>query len=834
MKRILCVVLCLCGAGLLLPSLAVAEPWIIEEGQANASIVTAEDPPRRVKLAATELQTYLERITGARLPVGAEPSEQHPVTIYVGRSRHTDELGIDEADLDHGAFRMVSRADSLVLLGRDEDFEPREPWARSHGDRERAQAAWEEISGGHWLNPMNSVFRRWHQRGGEDSLGWAHDKGGSLNAVYEFLRTLGVRWYMPGELGEVTPQRASIALPDIDRTVTPDFAVRFWHGAHFVYEAEDVMWERRLGMNSAYEVLGAGMHVHGMRLIHGHEKLQQAHPEYYALIEGERDTHHRGTGHACFSSEGLEREAVRFARATFDHLDEPAVSLWPQDGYRGCECELCEGQSASELVWGFIDRVARELHETHPDRLVTGGAYAQYRMPPDSIDTFSPNVAVFISNVGRPTLDDPEQWDAYWEFIQSWREKLGPKRIIRNENNRYSASGGASGAHPVPFPVLHPRAMARDLRELEGISLGDWNEQARANFGQPGKSYWRAPGLDHLTLYVNARFLWDAGQDLDALLDEYYELFYGPAAEEMRAAFDFAQATYQRDERPTPGRIDLEDRLQLVEMLHTARDAAGDTIHGQRIELILSELPPRDELRRDAAIAEQRADVPVFTRAIDMGASKWDEQRDTFVLDGRIDEPFWQVYPHGGGLRQARSGERAEHSTTFYVRWLDGHIYFAIRCEDPATESLNISTTEDGDLAILDGDHVEIMLETDVHRWYRLVINPAGALLDMDMAAEDEARQRWKANADAAAHIGEDGWSVEARIPVVSEQEGAMDPLHNVVGHKPSSHRSRAVPWRFNVGRVRVRDGEREVSAYSPTESNDVQDPMSFGELYLR
>ena len=75
MKRILCVALCLCGAGLLLPSLAVAEPWIIEEGQARASIVTAEDPPRRVKLAAAELQTYLERITGARLPVGAEPSE---------------------------------------------------------------------------------------------------------------------------------------------------------------------------------------------------------------------------------------------------------------------------------------------------------------------------------------------------------------------------------------------------------------------------------------------------------------------------------------------------------------------------------------------------------------------------------------------------------------------------------------------------------------------------------------------------------------------------------------------------------------------------------------
>ncbi len=834
MKQTLLLGLCLFTTGFLLPLPTVAQPWIVKQGQANASIVTAEDPPRRVALAATELQTYLEQITGAHLPIVTKPDERYPVTIYVGRSPYTDQLGIDDASLKHDAFRIVSQANSLVLLGRDENYEPPEPWARSNGDRSRAQAEWEELSGGYWLNPMNSVYRSWHQQGRGDSLGWAHDKGGSLNAVYEFLRTLGVRWYMPGELGTVVPKHEFIALPQINQTTKPDFASRFWHGAFFAYEPEDIMWELRLGINSAYEVLGAGMHVHGMRLIQGHEKLQQAHPEYYALIGGERDTHHRGTGHACFSSEGLMHEAARFARATFDHLDEPAVSLWPQDGYRGCQCELCEGQSPSDLVWGFIDRVARDLYTTHPDRLVTGGAYSQYRTPPDTIDRFSPNVAVFISNVGRPTFNDPEQWAAYWELIDGWQQKLGPTRIIRNENNRYSASGGTSGTQPVPFPVLHPQAMARDLRAVKGISLGDWNEQARANFGQPGKTYWRAPGLDHLTLYVNARFLWDADQDLDPLLDEYYELFYGPAADKVRAAFDFAQTVYPPNERPNPGRTDLKDRLQLVEMLHSARETAGDTIYGERIELILNELPTRDDLRQDAAIAEQRVDVPVFTWAIDMAAEKFSDQRDTFVLDGRSDEPFWQIYPNGATLRDSRTGRRPDHRTTFFIRWHRDHIYFTIRCNDPAPESLTIATTEDNDLAILDGDYVEIMLETNTHRWYRLAVNPAGALLDMDMAAEGEGRLRWKANADVAAHIDDNGWSVEVRIPVVSEAEGTMDPFHNVVGHKPSSHRSRAIPWYFNVGRVRFVDGKQEVSAYSPTGSDDLHDPMKFGELYLR
>src|SRR5690606_4785451 len=122
------------------------------------------------------------------------------------------------------------------------------------------------------------------------------------------------------------------------------------------------------------------------------EYMQQNYPEYFALYRGERDTGYRGTGHACFSSPGLQRETVKYVRAVFDHFDEPAVDLWPQDGLHSCGCELCAGKSDSEAVWEFIDRVAREVYETHPDRLITGGAYSSYAQPPDSIAQFSPNV----------------------------------------------------------------------------------------------------------------------------------------------------------------------------------------------------------------------------------------------------------------------------------------------------------------------------------------------------------------------------------------------------------------------------------------------------------
>ena len=45
-----------------------------------------------------------------------------PVALYVGRSAHTDRLGVTADGLRHGAFRLVSGPDHLVLLGQDADF----------------------------------------------------------------------------------------------------------------------------------------------------------------------------------------------------------------------------------------------------------------------------------------------------------------------------------------------------------------------------------------------------------------------------------------------------------------------------------------------------------------------------------------------------------------------------------------------------------------------------------------------------------------------------------------------------------------------------------------
>jgi len=191
---------------------------------------------------------------------------------------------------------------------------------------------------------------------------------GPSNAVSAFLQNLGVRWLMPGELGEIVPPADSIALPKIDETVRPDFDIRqfSFHGPR-----EWTQWGMRLGVRYPY-----GMHTaHGMSRL-GRQKIFDAHPEWFAMYGGKRQFDPNETNnHFCYSNDGLFHETVRCVRAQFDVYDFEGVSVMPPDAYISiCQCPLCSGKddpergprgSLSNHVWGFVNRVAKEVAKTH-------------------------------------------------------------------------------------------------------------------------------------------------------------------------------------------------------------------------------------------------------------------------------------------------------------------------------------------------------------------------------------------------------------------------------------------------------------------------------------
>ena len=815
-----------------------AEAKLVDNGKACADIVIAEKPPRMVKLAALELQTYLEKISGAKLPIVTVPGTNVPAHIYVGRSEETDKLKITDEELKYGAFKMVSGKNWLVLLGHDSDYTPAMPYFQpgisgSLADylkkwdadlEEHARKRGIKIDGEKWDSPYYADIWRGYNK--KLDL-WNKDERGSLNAVCAYLRDLGVRWYLPGELGEIIPKKASLTISPVDKTVRPDFALRApgQYFKPFSGDTEQTLWDLRMGFSYAPDIMGTSTWVgliHGIGQVIGRDEMAQTHPEYYAKrANGSRVFMRmsKGDGTPCLSSPGLLGANVRYIRALFDFYGESTVSVMMPDGVDStCQCDLCKVKATpergpegfmSDYVWDYVNRVAKEVYKTHPGKKISCLAYGGYRLPPTKIAQLSPNIVVILSQTRSSELNDyvdTKQKEHMLSIRQEWLKKIPQGHAPFLVYDIYS-TGFNSTFMP---PRFFPHTIASDLRSLKGSSQGDFLE---AYSGGGSKTLGEHLGVSYLNLYVTAQFWWDADQDVDKLLDEYYTLFYGPAAAEMKAFVDYGETNmYDALEK------NAEKIAKVFALLEKAQaKVESGSVYARRIALIADNMRLMKDLKTSVAIS--RGPVP----------EAWGLDRDAkdLKLDGKLDDAFWQGL-ESYTLKEVGKGEASKYRTSFKVAYSGDYVCFGIECKDAAREALTNTVTLRDDMAMHSGENVQILLETQNHSYYQLAISPAGGLFDSDWKRKP-LDTLWTSNAELATHIDGDSWSVEVRIPIVSPAQEENQPMICVAGSKPSATK----PWYFNVCRQRIQADKVENSAFSPTGAGFLV-PLKFAKLYVR
>ena len=131
------IVTAVCAFSLSIAQVNAEDRFLVDEGKAYAEIIISESPARSTRLAATELQTCVAKISGVRLPIRTEPSVNVPVQIYTGESPHAAKLGVTADRLEHGAYRIASGEKWLALYGDDTDFQPLDLHALDVSNRTR-------------------------------------------------------------------------------------------------------------------------------------------------------------------------------------------------------------------------------------------------------------------------------------------------------------------------------------------------------------------------------------------------------------------------------------------------------------------------------------------------------------------------------------------------------------------------------------------------------------------------------------------------------------------------------------------------------------------------
>ncbi len=352
---------------------------------------------------------------------------------------------------------------------------------------------------------------------------------GTLYAVYAFLEQLGYRLYTPTAL--VVPDidgTMQSAIPDFHMIENPAFAYREvayyypnhsrryadWHHLHTEADRE-AQW---------------GMYVHTFKDLLPADRYFDSHPEWYSLNNGRRSR----DGQLCLSNpEVLEALCQRLADTMAAFPQKRIWAVSPNDNYNACQCDDCRhmdslygGQSGTLLH--FVNQVARRF----PDKTIATLAYQYTRQAPTTgaHSTVRPDSNVLIMlcpiEVGREqSIASSSHAADFRKDMEDWhRLTLGPAHAqlylwdyvvqFRNFWN--------------PFPNLHVLQPNLQFFRDNGVSM----------------MFEQASGADNVTswmdirCYMIAKLLWNPDIDIDSVMADFYQGYYGEAGRYVKEIVD--------------------------------------------------------------------------------------------------------------------------------------------------------------------------------------------------------------------------------------------------------------------------------------------------------
>lgn len=348
-------------------------------------------------------------------------------------------------------------------------------------------------------------------------------------AVYQVLHDLGVRWYGPETWTEIVPRHDRVAFDISIRDFAPDYHSRNLWG--------DRRWMLRNRMGGPQMPQGHGFHrfMQGMEP-RDKEPLVERHPEYYPIIDGRIQGRQANLSHP----DVLER-AITSVRNLFErNPDALGTSLGPDDGAlrdeRPESRALMSGDpdplfphrpDSTDIVVWFINQVAEAIEDEYPDKLLGFYVYSNHKSVPnlDPHPMIFPKIAPIsysrYTSVGTPNAPTSMMLK---QVMQQWVER-SPKvgYYLYNFNLADCA-----------MPFTRVAAFRRDIPNLFQWGMEYASIESHANW------HTMIPGN-----YMIGRLLWDVETDVDGLLDEFYRLYYGPAADAMRVYNETLETAYE-------------------------------------------------------------------------------------------------------------------------------------------------------------------------------------------------------------------------------------------------------------------------------------------------
>ncbi|MDD4018253.1 MAG: DUF4838 domain-containing protein [Kiritimatiellae bacterium] len=746
---------------------------LVEAGRPRAAIVLdAERPTRAAHFAACELQHVVRLITGAELPIVRSAEAVAGTPIFVGESRATRRLGYPDKPFEREEYLMAVERGRIVLMGHDSPDTNAVDYANEKTFPETAY-----------------VLRS------------------TTYAVYDFLeQCCGVRFYSFGDDGIAFDRRETLTVAPAVRRASPAMdAFRhpyFSSKAAARWSARDIrLLLLRWRVNTLF-----GACNHSVYSVYWRYWDRAVSPALAKLFI-EKRTNYFAQGYAgkyaandirrqypddpdlppqlCPSDSGPVDYFADEARRVFQGETVPGgygndakrmpgfpwfFPMQEQDSGQWCQCGRCKSlftdvpknQWYNYVHFDWVNRIAGAAASHDPRIGIATLAYSDTLNYPDpAVIQLRTNVAVQLC-LGIQSWYHPRIYERQHGAYKTWVAHEAARRPLTVWLYLLCPSHEARIIYKYNqfFPVLYPWQAGRHFSEFVRDGIRGYFAEIDPFFHLP-------------EAYVINRLSFDPSADADAVVDEYFDRYYGTAGEPMRrfhreieaitwnitnypastlVSFPKSSFTYGIHPEKVNWHLGTPERIaRLQAHIDEAVRTAATPAERRRVQAFVETVWKQAvEGRRAFEAREKVRDVPVPRVTCDHAGN----------AGGRLERvDFGSAAPSGGWTTLDGSPLQTRPRLTFASD--DTHIYFEYR------ESRDTVTNHP--TAGLWGNNLEIFLAAQPDVPYgQLVLSPTGEMtaLRHDVIEGVLRTTPWALKPVIRNRLDETGWAIAVAIPL--------------------------------------------------------------------
>ncbi len=502
--------------------------------------------------AASELQKYIEKSTGARLPIITEENQlpEGMTPVFVGISSKAKSYGFTQDGIKPEGFRISNNGEAVGIIGA--------PKGKM----------------GNYDGVAATVF-----------------------GVYDFLeRFLGTRFYYHGEEGVVVKKAKNLLIPGMQYQDYPRYNQRLAYSWTWKDKPDNIAQVSALRWRS-------GNHGWGSLPVFQHTPAdltvmfdKKNDIDCFQLNEdGKRSltippvpcygnpktmNYLMQVYKGFYNNDSHVKKAIKHA-----YPNQYALGFGPPDHPVECHCKYCKQippdktrhfwEQNSEFMGQFAEKLSRRIKNEFPGKRFYYLPYYNYSAPPKH-GKFADNTYIRLCFMfGTLSYNDPYVQQKYREWVNGWIKASGHK-ISGYLYNWPDVEDNLD----IPYQVYHAyKNFLSDMQDkVEGFFVCGLSRNIRCRL---------------FSDYCLFRLMWNPEFDVDEAVNEMYHNLFGPAAPQMQEIYDCLTKNFDKCKAS-----------DFAKGLHGAPYTAPSFSQEEAFSLILSE-SDLQMMKKNVAIAEK-------------------------------------------------------------------------------------------------------------------------------------------------------------------------------------------------------------------------------------